>query len=293
MKRTVLTAIFVTLWSVEPALSDVAITAENFPDDIFRSYVANELGADKNHDGYLSDAELAAVDIIRVDGMNIEDLSGIEHFRALEQLYCYNNDLEALDVSKNVGLLWLECDGNQLSKLDVSKNLDIITLECENNNIAELSLAHNDKLTYAKCYGQRLYGLDMVRVNDTYRFDMRQYVSDLDKVMIVTAYDASGDVISGLGFDGASGIVTVTAKPSNIRYAYQIDYVRDANLSMDVTIVGTAYDEASEAEDDASSRCGGCDAGWNVFALALVLLCLPSSRAKVSDGTAQKRIGIV
>lgn len=211
-------------------------------------------------------------------GKKIEDLSGIEYFQALEQLYCYNNNLEAIDVSKNSALLWLECDGNHLSKLDVSKNVELITLECENNNLAELTLMSNDKLTYAKCYDQRLYGFELVNVDDTYHFYMGRYVVNLDKVLRVTAHNASEDVISGVEFDNLSGIVSMRAKPANIRYAYQIDYVRDSELSMDVTILGTAYDDVTESDDSSSSRCGGCNAGWNIFALPVVLLYYPCLR---------------
>ena len=226
---------------------------------------------------------ILVIDDKLVDGKKIEDLSGIEYFQALEQLYCYNNNLEAIDVSKNVALLWLECDGNQLSKLDVSHNIELITLECENNNLAELNLIHNDKLTYAKCYDQRLYGLAMVHENDTYRFDMGKYVTALEKVIMVTAYNASGDMMSGVEFDDVSGIVMMSGKPANIKYAYQVDYVLDAELSMDVTIMGTAYDDVNESDDDSSSGCGGCNAGWNIFALSCVLLCLPYRWYKVLD----------
>ena len=158
-----------SLLFIKPAFSDVAITAENFPDKNFRSYIANE--ADKDNDGYLSDSEIESVDVIRVDEKEIDDLSGIEFFTALEQLYCYNNNLEAIDVSKNPALIWLECDGNQLSELDVSKNINLINLECEKNNLAELSLISNDSLTYVKCYDQRLYGLEIVNENGTYNFE--------------------------------------------------------------------------------------------------------------------------
>ena len=94
----------------------------------------------------------------------------------------------------------------------------------------------------------------------------------ISNITEVTAYNASGDVISGISFDKNSGIVTMTASPTNIKYGYLVDY---ENLSMDVTIMGTAYDEVNHESGGSSSGCGGCNAGWNIFALSFVLLYLP------------------
>ena len=59
---------------------------------------------------------------IYANGKEISYLTGIEAFTALTWLYCYDNQLETLDVSKNTALTGLWCYNNQLETLDVSKN---------------------------------------------------------------------------------------------------------------------------------------------------------------------------
>ncbi|MBR7074375.1 MAG: leucine-rich repeat domain-containing protein, partial [Oscillospiraceae bacterium] len=102
------------------AAGDVAINATNFPDANFRSYVSGN--CDSNGDGKLSAREIAAVTYIGCFNKNIASLKGIEHFTALTELYCYNNQLTALDVSGCTALTKLWCGVNRLTSLDVSKN---------------------------------------------------------------------------------------------------------------------------------------------------------------------------
>ena len=63
-------------------------------------------------------------------------------YGAITWLYCDNNQLTALDVSKNVSLTELNCNSNQLTALDVSKNTALNYLECYANQlITTLSIA--------------------------------------------------------------------------------------------------------------------------------------------------------
>ena len=121
-----------------PNAGDVAINATNFPDANFREDVKQY---DKNSNGYLSPAELAAVTTMRCYRKNIANLKGVEHFTALEELYCYSNELTSLDVSKNTALKCLSCPGNQLTSLDVSKNTALTELFCYNNQLTFLDLS--------------------------------------------------------------------------------------------------------------------------------------------------------
>ena len=97
----------------------VKLISANFPDDIFREYVS---GFDTDNDGYLSKNECSEPERIYVNNMDIESLKGIEYFTDIFYLYCSNNYLTSLDVSKNVYLERLECYGNYLTSLDLSNN---------------------------------------------------------------------------------------------------------------------------------------------------------------------------
>ncbi len=110
----------------------IPIDATNFPDKKFRNWVLEQ---DYGKDGYLSDEEIAAVEVIDVNNKAIANLKGIEHFTALLTLKCYNNSLTTLDLSNNKALELLYCNNNQLTSLDVSNNKALKILDCSRNCI--------------------------------------------------------------------------------------------------------------------------------------------------------------
>ena len=132
----------------------IEINATNFPDANFRSYVKSNI--DTNKDGYLSDAEIAAVTSMKVIDKSIENLKGIEYFTALTSLHCHKNKLTSLNLSNNTKLSYLECGTNQLTSLDVSKNTELQTIWCNNNKLTALDLSKNTKLTSLYCFGNQI-----------------------------------------------------------------------------------------------------------------------------------------
>ncbi len=125
------------------ASADVAIDETNFPDDNFRSYVTQ---FDTDGDGAFSDEELGKVTYISCENMNIADLTGIEHFTALETLSCVENKLMELDISHNTSLTVLGCNSNKLTKLDVSHNTALTDLYCFHNHLSGLDISSNTAL---------------------------------------------------------------------------------------------------------------------------------------------------
>ena len=63
-------------------------------------------------------------------------------------LQCFDTQLTALDVSKNMQLTWLELRNNQLSVLDVSKNTTLHGLDCIQNQLTVLDVSNNTALTW-------------------------------------------------------------------------------------------------------------------------------------------------
>jgi len=143
----------------KPYASGIAVNATNFPDEAFRNWVLqNVSGAD---DGILTDAEIAEVKTISCHIKGILSLQGIEHFTALTQLYCNNNRLTSLDVSKNTALTHLHCNSNKLTSLDVSKNTALTSLDCSNNQLTSLDVSKNTALTNLWCLSNQLTNLDV------------------------------------------------------------------------------------------------------------------------------------
>ena len=106
---------------------DIAIDANNFPDDNFRRFVQQY---DTDSDGFLSQAERESVIEMNVDNREISDLTGIEHFSRLQTLNCSVNQLTELDVSKCERLFSLDCSGNQLTTLTFPSSSPAVWKRC-------------------------------------------------------------------------------------------------------------------------------------------------------------------
>ena len=168
-----LTSLFICLMTGAVLIPAFAVNADTkieisekvFPDDNFRTYVSDHL--DDNHDGKLSSDEIKGIRVIGCDECGIKDLSGIELFTELEELYIYKNELTKVDLSKNTKLCILSCGDNpfetldlanntklkklllangKLKTIDLSKNTDIVYLDLSDNNLEKLDLSKNTKL---------------------------------------------------------------------------------------------------------------------------------------------------
>ncbi|MDR2887635.1 MAG: Ig-like domain-containing protein [Bacteroidales bacterium] len=80
---------------------------------------------------------------------------------SITHMRCDNNDLTALDVSKNTVLTFLACNDNNLNSLDVSKNVALLSLYCSDNNLMSLDVSKNIVLIDLSCIGNNLTVLDV------------------------------------------------------------------------------------------------------------------------------------
>ena len=144
--------------SIAVQSAGVAIDNTNFPDANFRTIVED---FDTNNDSSLSDTEIAAVKKINCFRKRITNLKGIEYFTSLDNLWCAENKLTALDVSKNTALTDLYCSRNQLTTLDVSKNTALTDLDCGYNQLTTLDVSKNTALTELECGYNQLTTLDV------------------------------------------------------------------------------------------------------------------------------------
>lgn len=172
----------------------IGINAANFPDENFRNYL---LSQDYGKDGSLSENDRGTIYELNVSGKRINSLKGIEHFTALKKLYCqnnqlaeldvskntaltllycYNNQLTILDVTKNTALTDLVCYSNQLTALDVSKNTALIDFVCSSNKLTALNVSKNTLLTHLSCYENQLTSLDVSKNRALTEFSCRDNI---------------------------------------------------------------------------------------------------------------------
>ena len=199
----------------------VVFNAVNFPDEEFRKVLVSELGI--NEGDVITDEMVAATKKLQLSYyQKITDLTGIEHFTALTELYCSGNQLTSLDVSqntaltelycsqnlltsldvsKNTALTRLQCYGNQLTSLDVSKNTALTELYCSGNQLTSLDLSKNTALTYLSCYRNQLTSLDVSKNTalTELRCDHNQLTSlNVSQNTALTRLECSGNLLTTL-----------------------------------------------------------------------------------------------
>ena len=187
------------------AAGEVKVDKTNFPDEVFRKYVSEEI--DKNKNGSLSADEISCVGSISIqakvkknkdgtmkidkngklvyDSKTVKSLKGIEFFTDLDMLDCGYNEITELDVSKNKKLMALTCSVNNLNSLDVSKNPDLEILICMTNNISKLDVSNNKKLTFLSCSFNPIKKLDVSNNKKLESLECNQTkISSLDVTML-------------------------------------------------------------------------------------------------------------
>ncbi|MCB9426359.1 MAG: T9SS type A sorting domain-containing protein [Flavobacteriales bacterium] len=79
----------------------------------------------------------------------------------LEGIYCKNNKINYLDLSKNKNLQFLHCSSNELSALDLSNNHRLWNIECQENKLKELDFSNNPDLRNWKVSNPNLEYLNL------------------------------------------------------------------------------------------------------------------------------------
>lgn len=142
---------------------NVPIDETHFPDKNFRNRISTYYDSDK--DNVLSESEAAKVKMIEVSNWSITSLKGIEYFLDITTLYCYNNKLTSLDISKNTKLKYLSCEINNLVSLDLGSNTELIEVKCDANMIRTLDVSKNTLLEKLQCdTGVQVTGIDESKI---------------------------------------------------------------------------------------------------------------------------------
>ena len=134
------------------AAGGVPITANTFPDANFRAIIQSST-YDKNGDKYLSADEISKIIDLHCENSNIYSIKGVEYLTALEGLWCLNNNISSMDLSKNKNLVGVWCSKNDFTSLDFSGCPKIEWIYCFNCNLSSLNVSGNPELAYIECNG--------------------------------------------------------------------------------------------------------------------------------------------
>ena len=202
-------------------------------------------GFDVDGDGYFTVSEIESVKEMRCANSNIASLQGIQFFSNLTILFCDDNKLKALDISKNMELTGLSCSANQLTTLDLSNNFKLFVLSCNKNQLTSLDVRNNRELSYLYCNFNHITSLDVsenaklnmivcgpqsieIIVANRKTFDMRTLISEenLSKVTI------DSDIGT---YDPETGIIVFNEEQTSFKYYYGIGK-NDATMDVTVTL---------------------------------------------------------
>jgi uncharacterized repeat protein (TIGR01451 family) len=180
----------------------------NIPDANFKNALLNHNPViDTNGDGEIQVSEAEVVYSLTVIDKNILDMSGIESFTGIHNLYCTNNSISTLDISNNTLLTSLFCGNNQLTELDVSQNINLEYLYVFTNQLSNINLTNNTNLKELIIAQNQLTSLDISQnPNLTYLDFSTNNLSSID-------ISNNPDLLSIRGFNNQLSNIDVSNKP--------------------------------------------------------------------------------
>ncbi len=144
--------------------------------------------ADMNNDFELDEQEYQNLTFLNISNRNIYNLDGLEAFPNLEYLYCTNNNLTSINISKLKSIKDLNCANNQISSLILNKNIthldcsgnlltqinlnsEMYSLNCANNSIENIDVTNCLSLSSFNCSSNKLAHLDITKNSFLYSMD--------------------------------------------------------------------------------------------------------------------------
>ena len=193
-----------------PEPVEIPINEDNFPDEVFRNYVAAYLDQDSN--GKLNEDERWYRDAMTLFQDGISSLKGIEYFPGLQSLRCYGNELTEINVSNNTELVILDVGDNKLTTLDVSKNTKLEHLECNGNGLTKLDVRKNTALKKLDCDNNKLTTLDVSGMKNLTELQC-SYNSltsvDAHGAAALESLECNNNAITSINVTGCSALMTL------------------------------------------------------------------------------------
>jgi len=109
------------------------------PDNTFEQWLIDN-NYDDILDNYALTNDLATIKKFCVDGLNIDDLTGLEDLTAVEEICIDGGDFVSIDLSKNTELKKLKITNSELKSLDLSNNMLLTYADLSNNKLEQLKI---------------------------------------------------------------------------------------------------------------------------------------------------------
>ncbi|GGG39094.1 hypothetical protein GCM10011344_44960 [Dokdonia pacifica] len=143
---------------IEPTAQEVQRTL--IPDPAFEAALI-ELNLDNELDGSVPTENIEDVMDLVLNEKGISDLTGIEGFTNLYNLWLNDNQLSEIDLSQNNRVKFIFLENNSISTIDVSNMPNLEKLELKGNTISEIDVTTNQQLQFLILDGNNINALDV------------------------------------------------------------------------------------------------------------------------------------
>ncbi|WP_282086774.1 T9SS type A sorting domain-containing protein [Aquimarina algiphila] len=155
-------------WQIDGATSSYANQClTNVPDDNFEQALI-DAGYDSGPlDNFVPTANIASVESFNAGtggalyNKGITDLTGIEDFASLMQLWSEGNPIENIDVSENINLEILTFINSELGGLDLTSNTKLKRVAVGNCPLANINVTSNTMMTHIVIWNTILSSIDI------------------------------------------------------------------------------------------------------------------------------------
>ncbi len=194
--------------------SDTFCRYTTIPDANFEAWLGTLGYDDINNDSLVPTALIETITNLNATNQSIADLTGIEDFIALENLYIVNNSFTSLDFSTNLNLKILDVSDNaNLATMNVTNNTALEEVFASNSGLSAVDFSNNTALKILAIFDNNLTALDLSNnVNLESILCQNNDILDLDLSLnaVLTYIDVSNNMLTSLNVkNGNNSNVTV------------------------------------------------------------------------------------
>lgn len=159
------------LFSFTPKTSNNQPTTD-IPDENFEQHlITNQL--DDVLDGKVVTANINGLTILNLSNTGVEDLTGIQDFTALEQLFVSNNPgLTTIDVSNNFNLKILNTSSTGISSINIAANTNLEEFISEYTGLSFIDISTNFNLKKLFLRNNSFSSFDLFNTNQLEELDL-------------------------------------------------------------------------------------------------------------------------
>ena len=223
---------------------ELRIDAVNFPDAQFRAYVSDNFDTDGS--GWLTDAEIAAADIIDDEDNDYASLEGIEFFPNLTGILLdAAPSLTSVDLNANTKLLSVDFSGNEnLATIHLEGLLDLAYLFLSGTAVETLDLTGLTSLGWLSVSDTPLAALDLSdqSLKELYVYNTELTELDLSGQTVLRKLYCYGTNITSLDLHNSPELLNTVLNGTQTVTADYVQYRIDSNhllrVDPNTTLIG-------------------------------------------------------